>query len=210
MNANKLAGLCLLSLAVCACSQETDNATTQQDVKGLISAVEQMQSDKPAPVAAGRKSLGGINVAVPTGWESAKPSSSMRIAEFHMAGARPQDKAATLAVFAGKMGSVEANVNRWFGQFSPAEDGQQGQRGRRWEKRVDGMDVVLVDISGTFAPNMGMNQQTTTPPAENYRMLGAIVDFGPTFFYFKLTGPQDTVALWAASFDGFINGIKKD
>ena len=45
---------------------------------------------------------------------------------------------------------------------------------------------------------------------ENYRMLGAIVDFGPKFFYFKLTGPRDTVGLWTASFEQFIEGIKKD
>ena len=40
-------------------------------------------------------------------------------------------------------------------------------------------------------------------------MLGAIVDFGPKFFYFKLTGPRDTVGLWTASFEQFIEGIKK-
>jgi len=39
---------------------------------------------------------------------------------------------------------------------------------------------------------------------------GTIVDFGPKFFYFKPTGPRDTVGLWTASFEQFIEGIKKD
>ena len=134
----------------------------------------------------------------------------MCVAEYRMAGARPQDKEATLAVFAGKMGSVEANVNRWFGQFTPGDSGQKDNPGRQWEKQVDGMDVVVVDVSATFAANMGMSQQGNTPPVENYRMLRAIVDFGPKFFYFKLTGPRDTVGLWTASFEQFIEHIKKD
>ncbi|MBT6907463.1 MAG: hypothetical protein HOA27_25170 [Gemmatimonadetes bacterium] len=217
MNAKGLTGLCGVLLAIFSCSQDggenkADKTATQQDVKGLISAVEEMQSNRPQAIVdpAGKKGLGGINAAVPDGWQAAKPSSSMRVAEYHMAGARPQDEKATLAVFAGNMGSVEANVSRWFGQFSPANGSQSGDHGRRWEKQVDGMNVVLVDISGTFAPNMGMNQQAATPPAPNYRMLGAIVDYGPKFFYFKLIGPKDTVALWAPSFEQFIQSIKKD
>ena len=129
----------------------------------------------------------------------------MCVAEYRMAGARPQDKEATLAVIAGKMGPVEANVNRWFGQFTPANGGQKGNPGRQWEKQVDGMDVVVVNISGTFAANLGMSQQGNTPPVENYRMLGAIVDFGPKFFYFKLTGPRDTVGLWTAILSNLSN-----
>ena len=134
----------------------------------------------------------------------------MRVAEYRMAGARTQDKEATLTVFTGKMGPVEANVNRWFGQFTPADSGQKDNPGRQWEKQVDGMDVVVVDSSGTFAANMGMGQQGNTPPVENYRMLRAIVDFSPKFFNFKLTGPKDTVGLWTASFEQFTKGIKKD
>lgn len=216
MRANIRAGFYCLLLSVTACSENTaDKDATQQDVKALISAVEKMQSKQTAPppptaTVAGRKSLGGINVAVPAGWQQATPASSMRVAEYHMAGARPQDQEATLAIFAGKMGTVEANIDRWFGQFAPPTGATKGQQGRRWEQQVDGMDAVLIDISGTYAPNMGMNQATDTSPATDYRMLGAIVDFGPKYFYFKLTGPKDTVALWAPSFIEFINNIQKD
>ncbi|MEE2874218.1 MAG: hypothetical protein VX893_15055 [Candidatus Latescibacterota bacterium] len=52
MNPNKLAGFCGLLLTVSSCSQGTDEnkggkPATQQDVEGLISAVEQMQSIRP-------------------------------------------------------------------------------------------------------------------------------------------------------------------
>ena len=95
-----------------------------------------------------------------------------------MAVAKPQDKEATLAVFPGEMGSVKANVNGWFGKFTPVDGRPKGNPGRQSEKQVDGMDVMLADISGTFDANMGMSLQENTPPVENYRMLGAIVDFG--------------------------------
>ncbi|NKB68293.1 MAG: hypothetical protein GKR89_14620 [Candidatus Latescibacteria bacterium] len=198
-------GLCLLLLAVFGCSQNESDKQSDEAIKGpglaQLDAVRKMRSAQ-----GGRESLGGISVAVPDGWRTVDPSSSMRVAEYHMSGARPQDKDATLAVFAGNMGSVEANVERWFGQFT--RPGGAAESPRRWQQQVDGMEATLVDIRGTYSPGMGRG--TDAAPAPDYRMLGAIVSTGRTSFYFKLVGPRDTVALWVPIFKEFIGGIKKE
>ena len=179
----------------------------KHDLNGLISALDGRR--QPPPRTASRDPLQDLHLLVPEGWQQVVPSGSMRIAEYHMAGARPHDPKATLAVFAGKMGSVEANIDRWIGQFTQPDGSATISRAKRWQKTVDGMPVVLVDIPGTYAPNMGMGQGANTAPEPNYRMLGAIVNYGPQFFYFKLIGPNETVALWTSSFETFITNIKK-
>ena len=80
---------------------------------------------------------GGLTIRVPEGWQRVPPSSSMRIAEY--AASSPESgEGATLAVFKGNMGPVEANVRRWFGQFTRA-DGSFPRRGRAgsWRPRAD-------------------------------------------------------------------------
>ena len=71
MSSKKFPRLSGLLLTVFSFSQDgsenkTDKTTMQQDIKGLISAVEQMQSDRPQAIvdAAGRKGLGRINAVV--------------------------------------------------------------------------------------------------------------------------------------------------
>lgn len=207
------AGLALGILAA-GCSQNYNDqpaprALDHKDLQAVMSTLnaQKQTSATVTPVPTG--GLAGIDLNVPEGWRQVPPSSSMRVAEFRLAGARPNDKEATLAVFAGRMGTVEANINRWIGQFSQPDGSASGSQARRWHKTVDGMPVALVDVPGTYAPNMGMSQGPPPTPEPGFRMLGAIVDYGPKFYYFKLVGPRDTVSIWATSFETFINNIKR-
>ena len=198
-----IGGVCLL-LAASSCSQNFSEETPAEAIKarGMQRAAQSAPAAKPPLVVAGdHENLDGINVAVPEGWRKVAPSSSMRIAEYHMSG---KGGDAVLAIFAGKMGAVEANISRWIGQFE-----SQAAAPRRWTRQIDGMPTTLVDVSGTFAPG-AMGQPQAAAPQSGYRMLGAIVDYGPKFYYFKLTGPSDTVSLWAQIFEDFIGGIEKD
>ena len=198
-----IGGICLL-LAALGCSQNFSEKPPAEAIKarGMQRATQSVPTTKPPPAVAGdRESLDGVNVGVPEGWRKVAPSSSMRIAEYHMSG---EGGDAILAIFAGKMGTVEANISRWIGQFEPT-DGEP----RRWTRQIDGMAATLIDVSGTFAPG-AMGQPQAAAPQSGYRMLGAIVDYGSKFYYFKLTGPSDTLDLWAPIFEAFIGSIKKD
>ena len=113
---------------------------------------------------------------------------------------------ATLGIFffgPGQGGSVEANIERWFGQFSQEDD--QPAQGRRWTRQVGDIEITGVDVSGTFSAGMGMGD--TTPQA-GYRMLGAIAVHRSGTVFFKMTGPAQTVEQWAASFDEFIGSLQ--
>ena len=77
----------------------------------------------PGPaVSAGpaQASAAGLRFEAPSTWISETPSSSMRLAQYRLPGLEGDPEDAELAVFyfGGQGGSVQANVDRWIGQFS--------------------------------------------------------------------------------------------
>lgn len=155
----------------------------------------------PLGQESGRQALGPLSAVAPRGWVAQQPSSSMRVAQYGLPGPAGE---ATLGIFffgPGQGGSVEANIERWYGQFKQ-EDGQPAQ-GRRWTRQVRDIEITGVDISGTFSGGMG-----SAEPQADYRMLGAIAVHRSGTVFFKLTGPAQTIEQWAASFDEFLGSLQ--
>jgi len=151
-----------------------------------------------------RQSLGGLSVVMPEGWRSTVPSSQMRTAEYLLPGEGGAD--ASLVVFyfgPDQGGSVEANIERWYGQFTQPEGGSTKERSRRTERTVGGLKVTMVDIPGTYTGG-GMGGGSPAALA-GYRMLGAIVVAPRGPFFFKLVGPSASVERWGASFDQYLD-----
>jgi hypothetical protein len=207
----------LLLIACVGCSQnysekKVDEAFAEKGLTPVTGKTEKapLPAGHPAVQAGpGRHSLGGISAVMPEGWRQVPPGSTMRVAEYALPGAKVGAGDATLAVFffsGNQGGGLEANIERWYGQFSQPDGGSAKARGRRWEKTVNGMPVTLVDISGTYDGGMGPTQQ----PLTGYRMLGGIVQSPKGAFYFKLTGPEATVALWSTSFDRYLDSVQPE
>ena len=157
----------------------------------------------PLDQVSGRQVLGPLSAVAPKGWVAQQPSSSMRVAQYGLPGPAGE---ATLGIFffgPGQGGSVEANIERWYGQFSQG-DGQPAQ-GRRWTRQVGDIEITGLDISGTFSGGMGMGN---AEPQADYRMLGAIAVHRSGTVFFKMTGPAQTIEQWAASFDEFLDSLQ--
>ena len=143
-----------------------------------------------------------MSVQVPGEWRRLAPSNTMRLAEFEVPGVGDGAGAGNLAIFKGNYGTVDANVDRWVGQFTE----RQGDF-RRWQLELadgSGHMATMVDVSGTFGGGMGGSTQT------NQRMLGAIVEGGGggQYYYLKLVGPKPTIDHWADGFQSFVNGVQ--
>ena len=95
---------------------------------------------------------------------------------------------------AGQGGSVQANVDRWFKQFS---DGSTDAR----TERVGNTKVTFVRASGIFSS--GMPGGPTTP-LKDYAMRGAILESPAGDVYVKMTGPQVVVKLAEPAFEKMI------
>jgi hypothetical protein len=135
---------------------------------------------------------GDFKFAVPAGWRSEQPASPMRKAELYVPGPEGTGKAgeAIITVFhfgAGQGGTVQQNVDRWFGQF----DGDNDAKGAATAKETIGtVPVTFVRARGTF--QSGIPGQPTTP-MEGQALLGAILESPNGDVYIKMTGPAPTV-----------------
>ena len=144
------------------------------------------------------------------GWRSVRPSSSMRVAEWALPKVDGDAEDASLVVFHFPGGGdVQSNLDRWYAQFEQPDGRPSSEVARVANRTVAGMRVTVTDISGTFAGGMMGMGGGASASKPDYRLLAAIVetDTGPWFF--KLTGPKNTVEHWHGSFDLFLGTLHR-
>jgi hypothetical protein len=135
----------------------------------------------------------------------------MRVATYAVPVAKGDTEAGELAVFyfgPGQGGSVEANVDRWIGQFEQPDKKPAKERAKRQKRTINGLAVTTIDLPGTYVASGGpMSPTKVNKP--NYRLLGAIVEGpqGPVFF--KLTAPAKTAAASEAAFEKMLNTVSR-
>ena len=104
-------------------------------------------------------------------------------------------------------GSVEANIDRWYGQFTQPDGGNTRDRAKVQKIKVGGEEIHLVDLSGTFKDQRGPMAPAVERP--KYRMLAAIIATKNAGSYFiKFYGPERTVADNEKAFVGMIEGLQ--
>jgi hypothetical protein len=154
------------------------------------------------PGAAGSQGSGSVKWTPPSRWE-AKPPSGMRAATYIIPPASGDSEGGECAVFENLGGSVQANVDRWIGQFEKT-DGAPNQK----SETISGLSVTTVDVSGTFKGGGPMMGQSSGPKS-GYRLLGAIVEGPEGNIFFKLTGPAKTIAAAQDEFQAMLKSLKK-
>ena len=106
-------------------------------------------------------------------------------------------------------GSIEANIDRWIGQFTQADGKATRDRAKISKKMISGLEVHLVDISGNFK-DMPRGPFGPSVDREKYRMMAAIVVAGGGQFFFKFYGPEKTIAEHEKSFTSMVEGLKRN
>jgi hypothetical protein len=141
--------------------------------------------------------VGAFEFSRPAGWKWIVPSSGMRKAQLEVPGGNNEKAEITFFHFGpGQGGSVDANVERWFGQFP-------GGRTSRSEASQGRTLVYYVQAQGTF--QSGMPGGPTTP-LEAYALQGAILqDAQSGDVFVKMTGPEALVQLSAPLFLDMVN-----
>ncbi len=161
-------------------------------------------------VVAHAEDAGGLKWTAPADWavQGARP---MRAATYKIPAAKGDTEGAELAVFyfgQGQGGAVDANVKRWVGQFQTA-DGKPipQEKSKTKAEKVNGMTLTTVDVKGTYTGGGPMMGPSTPKPG--FRLLGAIVEGAQGAVFFKLTGPEKTVAASEKSFRKLLESVEK-
>lgn len=165
----------------------------------------QMQQPPSVATAHDVNSVAGVHWARPERW-SVQPPKQMRIATYTAPAADGDAEGGECAVFyfgSGQGGDVNANIDRWAGQFEDAG------KPVRSSKEVNGMKLELVQIAGTYLAPSGPMMQSQGKK-ENYRLLGAIIDAPEGLVFFKFTGPAKTIAASEVDFNSLVNSLAKN
>jgi hypothetical protein len=127
----------------------------------------------------------------------------MRLATYSVA---PGGECGVYFFGSGQGGGVEANLERWIGQFLQA-DGKPSKGAAKIAKRtIHGWQLTTVDVSGAYTGMGGPGAQGGSA-MPGYRMLGAIVEGPQGSIFFKFTGPEKTVAANQAAFDKMLDSL---
>ena len=151
----------------------------------------------------------GLTFTTPDGWKQAPSGSSMRVAEFTLprAAGDPDDAQLVVYYFGGSGGSVDANMQRWIGQMAQPDGKPSSAVAKKESRKVNGLTVSLVDVSGTYTADMSPGASTHHDNA-HYRMRAGVVETGKGPYFIKLVGPEKTIAKWERAFDQFVGSLK--
>ncbi len=152
---------------------------------------------------------GGLRWTEPAGWKS-EGTAPMRAATYKLPPAPGDSDGAECVVYffgAGQGGSVQANIDRWAGQFK----GPNGQppAPKVGRKTVHGLPVTTIEASGEYS---GMGGPMAAAPAAKpgYKLLGAIIENPDGNVFLKFTGPVKTIAANQAKFEQLLDSFQKE
>jgi hypothetical protein len=145
----------------------------------------------------------GLAWKVPAGWTD-KGASSMRLATYVFQG--PNNTEATCAVYyfgPSQGGTVEANLERWQGEFKDAKPPA------RSKLSANGIGVERISLSGTYMAHVGMMGSGSSTESPNWALLGAIAEGPNGSVFFKFTGPESAVKAAGGAFEAMLKSIHK-
>lgn len=154
----------------------------------------------PPPAAAPDTTLAW---KVPPRWQTAANPSSMRLATYKVPHAAGDDADADVSVTQAG-GTVEANIDRWIGQFGP----EAKKTAKQSTRKIAGFEVTVVEVEGAYNGGMTPSGAADSKAANGKAaLLGAIVATPGMPHFFKITGPARTVSSARAELDALLASL---
>ena len=163
-------------------------------------ALDSPKASKPQPTDGKLRdvTVAGVKYSVPADWEEQPRKSDFVLGEFSI----PGEGGAARLTLSSAGGGIEANVERWRGQFNRGPDDPEPKES---EITFDGKPATLVELAGTYSDMFGGGA-----PNKSWRMLGVAVPLGTTNYFVKLTGPAKTVTPRRDEFLKFVESAKME
>ncbi len=196
-----IAIVAIAALAIAAWNMSTERTPAPSGASGESEPVQ--GGSAPGEAAAPESADPGVSWTVPGRWTT-DLAQGMRLATY-LVPAAGRGEAAECAVYyfgPGQGGGVDANLQRWMGEFQKLEKHDIRQR------EPGGIRVTSIKARGTYvAHSMRGSEEPGEKP--NWALMGAVVGGPMGDLFFKLTGPAATVDAAAADFDAMLGSVRK-
>lgn len=152
---------------------------------------------------------GKLTLKAPGNWKQVKPKVRIIECEFLIPAAKGDERDGRMTIMIAG-GSIQANLDRWIGQFKQPADGIVRENAKIEKKQIAGLTVHTVRVTGAFQdrPNGPFGAAVER---EDYMMLAAILEMKNAGNYFiKFYGPQRTIADQSTSFQKMLESLKKE
>ncbi|MXY25095.1 MAG: hypothetical protein F4Y45_11305 [Acidobacteria bacterium] len=152
---------------------------------------------------------GSLAFDPPDEWIVEPVSSPMRLAQFTLPRAEGdfEDAELTVFYFGGGGGTVEANLERWTNQMLQPDDSPSADVATTTSFMVGEIAVTLLDVPGIYAaeviPGSGMRYFK-----RGYRLKASVVETPAGPYFFRLTGPEQTVRTWEDRFIALLESLR--
>lgn len=142
-------------------------------------------------------------------WAPQTVTSMMRVGEYTLPRVEgdPEDAVLIVYYFGSTAGSVQANIDRWLGQFTQPDGRPTKQIAATKSRRINGLAVTDFDASGTYVAEVspGSAEHHNKP---GFRLRAAIVETARGPYFIRVVGPAKTVARWEAAVETFLQGLE--
>lgn len=151
------------------------------------------------------ESAAGLKWTAPAGWTS-QGSAPFRVVTYSVPAAPGSEKAECIVYFfgAGQGGSVQANLERWKGQFS--RNGKPAEA-KVTERTVHGVKVTTIDLAGTYTATGGQVKERQGPLA-GYRLVASVAEGAGGNIFIRFIGPEKTVAAGLAKYEQLLSSLQ--
>lgn len=184
------------------------------DKPSFHQAPQSAPSTQPAATSqpAGQLSFDKLTFTLPADWVKQQPKSSMRKAQVSLPG-EGQGKDAELVIFffgpgATEGGSVQANFDRWIGQFKQDDGRDSKDVAIKGEKKIGDLTAHTLDIAGRYVAPL-MPGAPAQHDIANARMLAAVLPTPEGNYFLKLVGPAETVKSHLKKYEDFLTSLKR-
>jgi hypothetical protein len=196
----------LIITVVCLCAVGCGESYRPEQRDAPASSTPSVSEDGSRSAATADAATGGVleidglRLTAPDAWVRQEPRSEFVTAEFSLPRAEGDETDGRLTVSKAG-GGVDANLERWRGQFEGnltrdvAEDLQ-----------VAGLTVKLLDCAGTFNDQPGPFAPGVQ--REGYRMIGAVIPTEGQLTFVKAYGPEKTMEKYEQSIRSFLQNLE--
>ena len=178
-------------------------------MRRMLAALLSLALVAPALGETVRSEAAGLRFSVPGDWTRVPAPSDMRAAQFKVprAGTDAEDAELVLFFFGpGQGGSAEQNVDRWTGQVVQPDGKPSKDAAVVTIRTVHGLKQTSVDVAGNYkaSPMGGAGGEAKN----GWRLLAAVVEGPGGPWFWRLTGPDATVAAAKKQFDAVLASLE--